>query len=225
MPAKGKELLERAVVNEPSNGTGQDSTPDRGRSRVSVRPRRARGVGDDGRWGAARTRGLVRLDMAYARGVETNSRGARAGVAVRGLSLFALMSLACAGEPGELMNSTSSGNVEVPPWACVPGETQPCPCDDGPPGLVTCEPDGTGFGACDCSPGAVSQEPPLTSTGSDTATDTEGTATAGTATGETTVDPTSGSTSAPDPTTSEGSSSGAPDPTTSGGSTGASSSG
>lgn len=164
--------------------------------------------------------------MAYARGVETKCRGARARTAALGLPLLAVVILACAGEPGELMNSTSSGNVEVPPWACVPGETQPCPCDDGPPGLVTCEPDGAAFGACDCSPGAVSQEPPLTSTGSDTGLGTEGTATAGTATGDTTADPTSGSTSAPDPTTtSEGSSSGAPDPTTSGGSTGASSSG
>lgn len=138
-------------------------------------------------------------------------------MAALGLPL-ALPLLACSGSPGELMNSTSSGNVEVPPWACVPGETQPCPCADGPPGLVTCEPDGTAFGECDCSPGAVSQEPPLTSTGSDTGME-------GTATGDTTEGPTSGSTSAPDPTTtSESSSSGAPDPTTSGGSTGASSS-
>lgn len=124
----------------------------------------------------------------------------------------------CTGSSGELMNSTTGDPPEVPPWTCVPGETQPCPCADGLEGLLTCDAQGAGFGECDCSPGAVSQGPPPTSTGSgsETGSDTAGS-------GDTTVDPTSGSSGTPDPTTSGGSSSGTPDPsTTSGGSTGTS---
>lgn len=152
----------------------------------------------------------------------TRSRGARAWTAVAvGLSIAA--GLACSGSSGELMNSTSGDPPEVPPWSCVPGETQPCPCADGLEGLRTCDPQGSGFGECDCSPGAVSQGPPPTSTGSDTGTGSGTEATSsGSGPGDTTSTP--GSTSEPDPSTS-GSSSGAPDPTTSGGSTGASSSG
>jgi hypothetical protein len=118
------------------------------------------------------------------------------------------------------MNSTVGGPVEVPPWACVPGETQPCPCADELEGLMTCDAQGSGFGECDCSPGAVSQGPPPTSTGtgSDTGSDTA-------ASGDTTMDPTSGSTSGePDPSTSESSSSGVVDPSTTSGSTGGTSS-
>lgn len=111
--------------------------------------------------------------------------------------------LACSGATGEPMNSTSGGPVEVPPWACVPGETQPCPCPDGLEGLLTCDPQGAGFGECDCSPGAVSQGPPPTSGGTETDT---GSGTAGSS--DTASEATSGSTSPPDPTTSGGSSSG-----------------
>lgn len=135
------------------------------------------------------------------------------------LGPFGLVALACTGSSGELMNSTTGDPPEVPPWSCVPGETQPCPCADGLEGLLTCDAQGAGFGECDCSPGAVSQGPPPTSTGSgsETGSDTAGS-------GDTTVDPTSGSSGAPDPSTTS-SSSGAPDPsTTSGGSTGATSS-
>lgn len=150
----------------------------------------------------------------------TRSRGARAWTAVAaGLSIAA--GLACSGASGELMNSTSSDPPEVPPWSCVPGETQPCPCADGLEGLRTCDAQGSGFGECDCSPGAVSQGPPPTSTGSDTGTGSGTEATGSSGPGDTTSEP--GSTSEPDPSTS-GSSSGAPDPSTSGGSTGASSS-
>ncbi len=110
--------------------------------------------------------------------------------------------LGCAGSPAEPMNSTTSDPVEVPEWVCVPGETQPCPCADDLDGLLTCNPDGSAFGECDCSPGAVSQGPPLTSTGSGSGS--EGSETGP---GDTTIDPTSGgSTTEPDPTTSGGSS-------------------
>jgi hypothetical protein len=164
---------------------------------------------------------LVSSGMAYARGVDTRQRRARALVAA--LGLLAVGGLACSGSPAELMNSTSGDPPQVPSWVCVPGETQPCPCADDLDGLLTCSPDGSAFGECDCSPGAVSQGPPLTSTGTETGS---GTGTDGTQTGpgDTTLDPTSGSTSEPDPTTSGGSSSG-PDATTSeGSSTGGSSS-
>jgi hypothetical protein len=163
--------------------------------------------------------GRLRRPKAYVRSVDLRRWGAAALAAGSSLALCAV--LACSGGSAEPMNDGSGGPVEVPPWACVPGETQPCPCTDGPSGLLTCDPEGAGFGECDCSPGAVSQEPPLTSTGTETGTGT-GTET-GTGPSDTTMDP--GSTSEPDPTTSGGSSSsGAPDPTTSGGS-GTSSSG
>jgi hypothetical protein len=158
----------------------------------------------------------------FARGVATRRRAARARATVLGLLLGSVAALACSGSSVELMNSTSDDPPEVPPWACVPGETQPCPCAEGLEGLRTCDPQGSGFGECDCSPGAVSQGPPATSTDTDTGTGS-GTADTGTGPGDTT-DPTPGSTGEPDPTTSGGSS-GAPDPTTSGGSTGGSSSG
>lgn len=160
--------------------------------------------------------------MAYARGTDTRRPGARALAAALGVLLAPVMALACSGSPVELMNSTSDAPPEVPPWACVPGETQPCPCAEGLEGLRTCDPQGSGFGECDCSPGAVSQGPPATSTGSESGTGS-GTADTGTGPGDTTSS-TPGSTSEPDPSTSGGSSSGAPDPTTSGGSTGGSSS-
>ena len=146
------------------------------------------------------------------------SRAARRWAIALGLPGIALVGvLGCTGSSGELMNSTSDDPPEVPPWSCVPGETQPCPCADGLEGLMTCDAQGAGFGECDCSPGAVSQGPPPTSTGSGSETGSE---TAGT--GDTTVDATSGSSSGPpDPSTTSGSSSGVVDPST----TGASSSG
>ena len=129
-----------------------------------------------------------------------------------------VLALACSSNPAEPMNSTSGEPVEVPSWACVPGEAQPCPCPDGLDGLRTCNAEGSGFGECDCSPGAVSQGPPPTSsdTGSGTASDTEATVTGdatmgGVTTGESDPDTSSG---APDPSTSAGTTGG----TTSGGS-------
>lgn len=145
--------------------------------------------------------------MAYARGIDPHRPVMRAPTITASLSVLAL-ALACGGEPGVPMNGSDGEPPEVPPWACVPGETQPCPCDGDLDGIMTCDPQGAGFGECDCSPGAVSQGPPPTSTGSDsgTASDTGGTA-----------DATAG-------TTAEASSSGEPDPTTSGGSSSGSSS-
>ncbi|MCX4240659.1 hypothetical protein OEB96_08535 [Paraliomyxa miuraensis] len=132
------------------------------------------------------------------------------------------LGLGCSGSSADIMNSTTGDPVEVPPWACVPGESQPCPCADGLEGLLTCNPEGSGFGECDCSPGAVSQGPPPTSSGTEgSGSGTEGDTGSGSggSAGSTTVDPTTvGSTGTPDPTTSGGSSSGEPDPTTSGGS-------
>jgi hypothetical protein len=167
-------------------------------------------------WLATGMPGLVSSDMVFARGVDTRRRGARTLAAALGLVLASAGALGCSGAPAEPMNSTSGDPVEVPPWACVPGETQPCPCADDLEGLLTCNPDGSGFGECDCSPGAVSQGPPLTSTGTEAGTGTSGSETGP---GDTTMDPTGGSTSEPDPTTSGDSSS-----TGAGSSTGASSS-
>lgn len=157
--------------------------------------------------------------MAYARGIDPHRPWMRAPTIAGSFSVLAL-ALACAGEPGVPMNGSDGEPPDVPPWACVPGETQPCPCDDDLEGLMTCDPQGAGFGECDCSPGAVSQGPPPTSTGSEsgTASDTGGSA-------DTTAGSTGGSSSGePDPTTS-GSSSGVVDPTTSGGSSSSGSSG
>jgi hypothetical protein len=140
-------------------------------------------------------------------------------MAVLGLLLVPVTALGCSGSSAEPMNSTTGDPVEVPPWSCVPGETQPCPCADDLEGLLTCSPDGSGFGECDCSPGAVSQGPPLTSTGTETGTGT-GTSGSETGPGDTTIDPTRGSTSELDPTTSGDSSSSGPGGSTStGGST------
>lgn len=125
-----------------------------------------------------------------------------------------VLGVACGGSSADLMNSTSGDPVDVPPWACVPGETQPCDCSAELEGLQTCAADGSGFGECDCSPGAMSQGPPPTSTGTGTGTETgTETGTAGTA----------DSGSSGDPTTGMGPGSSG-DPTTSGGSTGGSSS-
>ncbi len=139
------------------------------------------------------------------------------------LTVWLGLCLSCGGSSADSLNSTSDGGpVEVPPWACVPGETQPCDCpDEDLDGLQTCGADGAGFGSCDCSPGAVSQGPPPTSTGtgSGTASDSgnDDTATTG-ASGSsgpgpmTTEDPTTGpgpgTTMGPDPTTGGGTSSG-----------------
>lgn len=129
--------------------------------------------------------------------------------------LVGLVLGACYGGSGEPMNSTGDGGpVDVPPsWGCVPGETQPCACPDELEGLRTCAADGSAFGECDCSPGAVSQGP--LATGSDTGTGTGSSSGSDTATEPTTSD---GTTSAGPGTTT------APDPTTSGSSTGGSSS-
>ncbi|MCA9654478.1 MAG: hypothetical protein H6712_33035 [Myxococcales bacterium] len=111
---------------------------------------------------------------------------------------------ACSGAPAEDLNSTGDeGPVEVPPWACVPGETQPCACPEELEGLRTCAADGSAFGECDCSPGAVSQGP--LPTGSESGTGDSGSGTAedsGSGTGGATS---MGSTTDPDPTTSGGS--------------------
>lgn len=138
-----------------------------------------------------------------------------------GIGLAAL-ALGCGGSSPGLLNGTADdGPVEVPPWACVPGETQPCDCPSELGGIRTCDPEGSAFGACDCSPSAVSQGPPPTSTGSDSDTGS------GTDTGQTTASDTTGTgpgnTSDPDPSTSEGGSTGGP--ATGGPATGSSSSG
>jgi len=138
--------------------------------------------------------------------------GTRARWGVLGL----VLGLGCGGSSADLMNSTSGEPVDVPPWACVPGETQPCDCGAELPGVQTCAADGSAFGACDCSPTAMSQGPQPTGTGTGTGTDTEtDTDPTGGATMGTTTDPGDSSTG-PDPTTS------GPDPTTSGGSSGSS---
>lgn len=149
---------------------------------------------------------LVSSGMAY-EGTHARS-GTWLGL-VCALGMTLVCSGACSGGSADVMNSTSGGPVDVPPWACVPGETQPCPCPDELDGLLTCNADGTAFGECDCSPGAVSQGPPPTSTGTDgTASGTEGSGSASDSTmgGGTMGDSTTvGSTSGPDPTTSGGS--------------------
>ena len=197
--------------------------------RRCIRPLNPASRGRRGALGGAEGRhpalgaGLVSSGMAYARAVDTRGRGALVRAVVRWLLLAPVAGLACTDSSGEPMNSTVGGPVEVPPWACVPGETQPCPCDDGLEGLMTCDVQGAGFGECDCSPGAVSQGPAPTSTGTGSGT---GSDTAGTSMGETTVDPTSGSTSVePDPSTSESSSSGVVDPSTTSGSSSSSGTG
>lgn len=144
---------------------------------------------------------------------------ARARGGVLGLAL----GLACGGSSAELMNSTSGEPVDVPPWACVPGETQPCECGAELPGVQTCAADGSAFGECDCSPTAMSQGPQPTGTGTGTGTDTDtdtdptGGATMGTTT-QGTTDPGDSSSGGPDPSTTTS----GPDPTTSGGSSGSS---
>ncbi len=130
------------------------------------------------------------------------------------------LGLACGGGAAELMNSTSGDPVEVPPWACVPGENRACDCPDELPGIQTCNAEGSAFGDCDCSPGAVSQGPPPTSTGTGTGSDS-GTGDTGSDTGPepTTDDPTTmgpGSTTDPDPSTTGGTSTG-PGPGSTGG--------
>ncbi len=208
MPVKGIAMLDRGVVKESSKGQG----------RVTQRSwRLMRGSKGVEMRASPRAPGLVSSGMAYVRRIDPQGPGTRAPTIAASLAVLVLvLGLACSGAPGEPMNSTVGGPVEVPPWACVPGETQPCPCEDGLEGLVTCDPQGAGFGECDCSPGAVSQGPAPTSTGSGSDT---GSGTAGT--GDTTMDPTgdSSSSGAPDPSTSSSSSTGAPDPTTSGGTT------
>lgn len=84
-------------------------------------------------------------------------------------AVFAIALAACSGSSADPMNeSVDGGPVEVPPWACVPGETQTCDCPDELDGLRVCDAEGNAFGECDCSPGAVSQGPPPTSGGTET---------------------------------------------------------
>lgn len=133
-----------------------------------------------------------------------------------GLGL-ALVLAACSGATSEPMNSTGDdGPVEVPPWACVPGETQPCACPDELEGLRICNADGSAFGECDCSPGAVSQGPLATGTETGTGSGSgTGMATDATDTGTmTTMGP--GTTTDPDPTTDGGGSSSGPGGSSSG---------
>ncbi len=124
--------------------------------------------------------------------------------------------MSCGGSSAEPLNSTDDGGpVEVPPWACVPGETRACDCPgEELDGIATCAADGAAFGTCDCSPAAMSQGPLPTSTGTDSGSGTA-TSDSGSTSGPgpmTTDDPSTGpgpgSTSNPDPSTSEGSSSG-----------------
>jgi len=113
------------------------------------------------------------------------------------------LGLACGGRPAELMNGTSGDPVEVPPWACVPGESRACACPELD-GVQVCDAQGAAFGACDCSPGAVSQGPPPTGegsgTGDETASGSDGSTTAATSSGPGTTG--TESTGPGDPTTS-----------------------
>lgn len=121
-----------------------------------------------------------------------------------------VLALSCSGSSGEPLNSTTAdGPIDVPPWSCVPGETQPCDCPDELDGVRTCNAEGSAFSECDCSPAAVSQGPPPTGGGTDTGTGTggSGTDTMGTTAADSTSDDGPGNTTEPDPTTGMGESS------------------
>jgi hypothetical protein len=81
--------------------------------------------------------------------------------------------------------------------ACTPGQSAACTCD-GAPGEMTCEPDGEGYGPCDCEdvtttlPSTTAVDPDTSGTSSTTAVDPSTT---------TTGEPGSSSTTAVDPST------------------------
>ncbi len=88
-------------------------------------------------------------------------------------------------------DTPTSGDVGL---ACVPGKVEVCPCAGGGQGVQTCDPDGQGYGPCDCpDPTGMSGDatssgelPDETSSGGETSTET---GTGETGTDETTGDP------------------------------------
>lgn len=103
------------------------------------------------------------------------------------VGVAAVLVCACAqgSAPNEPHSNTIGDGSDDGDDPCVPGQQIECACPDGGPGAQACEPDGSGYGPCDCSRDSDDADA-STSTAGDTSS---GSTTTGGSTDATGIDP------------------------------------